>query len=152
MEKDQIDELHSICLDKIRFIISSESKVVTKKMKRPNFLSKCNDSFFLNLKAIFANMKTIPKKIMKRKIFRKLEEFNFVLAKFIQFLVEESKLYRIEEKEIRPRCMGIELFYLDIHNGLIELFRGKEILFSNVLSRGLYHHFEGEIFKYYIYN
>ena len=68
MEKDQFGELHSICLDKIRFIISSESKyVVTKKMKRPNFLSKCNDSFFLNLKVIFANLKTIPKKIMKRK-------------------------------------------------------------------------------------
>ena len=145
MEKDQIGELHSICLDKIRFIISSESKyVVTKKMKRPNFLSKCNDSFFLNLKAIFANM-IIPKKIMKRK---KLDQLNFVLAKFIQFLVEESKLDRIEEKEIRPRCMGIELFYLDIHNGLIELFEDEEILFSNELSRGLYDHFKGEIFKY----
>ena len=73
---------------------------------------------------------------------------NFVLAKFIQFLVEESKLDRIEEKEIRPRCMGIELFYLDIHNGLIELFEDEEILFSNELSGGLYNHFKGEIFKY----
>ena len=158
MEKEDREDMYLICLDKIEFIMSKRDSMEQTNKKKPDFMTICHKTFFSNLSTAIQSMENESTRIKMKQTYELLEELNFSLSKLIQFIVVEGLLDRIKPNKIRPRNLGIELFYYEIENKFIDLLalhpENEGILFTVNMQTELKARFESIIYIFvciYIY-
>ena len=122
MEREIGVDIFSICLDKLKFVLSEgveQQKLRTKK----DFRSQCSSQFYKELRETVLILEDNSEQMRNKN--EDLEHLDFALGKFIQFIVDEGRFDRLKDRKVRPRNLGIESLYLEIDDCIGDLI-GKD--------------------------